>query len=70
MSKGTALRTGNTAVLFNDAQLIADGALGQPSVVRFGAAFREKGWPISVSVITAAQLFEGIKSSLGEAAHE
>ncbi len=69
MSKGTALHTGNTAELFNDAQLIADGALGQPSVVRFGAAFREKGWPMPVSVITGAQLFEGIRSSLGEAAH-
>lgn len=70
MSKGTALRTGNTAELFNDAQLILDSALGQPSVVRFGAAFREKGWSIPVSVITGAQLFEGIRSSLGEAAHE
>lgn len=70
MSKGTALRTGNTAELFNDAKLIADGALGQPSVVRFGAAFREKGWPMPVSVITGEQLFEGITSSLGEAAHE
>ncbi len=70
MSKGTALRTGNTAELFNDAQLIADGALGQPSVVRFGAAFRAKGWPMPVSVITGAQLFEGIRNSLGEAAHE
>lgn len=70
MSKGTALRTGNTAELFNDAQLIADGALGQPSVVRFGAAFREKGWPMPVSVITGEQLFEGIRTSLGEAADE
>jgi energy-coupling factor transport system ATP-binding protein len=70
MSKGTALRTGNTAELFNDAQLIADGALGQPSVVRFGAAFREKGWPMPVSVITGEQLFEGIRTSLGEAAYE
>lgn len=70
MSKGTALRTGNTAELFNDAQLITDGALGQPSVVRFGAAFREKGWPMPVSVITGEQLFEGIRTSLGEAADE
>jgi len=70
MSNGTALRTGNTAELFNDAQLIADGALGQPSVVRFGAAFREKGWPMPVSVITGEQLFEGIRNSLGEDAHE
>lgn len=70
MSKGTALRTGNTAELFNDSQLIADGALGQPSVVRFGAAFRDKGWPMPVSVITGEQLFEGIRNSLGEAAHE
>lgn len=70
MSNGTALRTSNTADLFNDAQLIADGALGQPSVVRFGAAFREKGWPMPASVITGEQLFEGIRYSMGEDAHE
>ena len=64
MAKGRALRTGNTAELFNDAELIAEGALGQPSVVRFGAAFREKGWPIPVSVITADQLFNAVKLSL------
>jgi energy-coupling factor transport system ATP-binding protein len=69
MARGQALRTGNTAELFNDAQLIADGALGQPSVVRFGAAFREKGWPIPVSVITAAQFFESLQMSMSEGLH-
>ena len=64
MAKGRALRTGNTAELFNDAELIAEGALGQPSVVRFGAAFREKGWPIPVSVITADQLFSAVSASI------
>jgi energy-coupling factor transport system ATP-binding protein len=65
MSRGRALRTGNTAELFNDAELIAEGALGQPSVVRLGAAFREKGWPIPVSVITAEQLFAAVQTALG-----
>lgn len=66
MARGRALRTGNTAELFNDAELIAEGALGQPSVVRLGAAFREKGWPIPVSVITAEQLFMAVRNSLGK----
>jgi energy-coupling factor transport system ATP-binding protein len=66
MAKGHALRTGNTAELFNDSKLIAESALGQPSVVRFGAAFRSKGWPIPVSVISAAQLFTAVRHALGK----
>jgi len=69
MARGQALRTGNTSELFNDAQLISDGALGQPSVVRFGAAFREKGWPVPVSVITAAQFFKSLQESMSEVSH-
>lgn len=70
MANGRALRTGNTAELFNDSKLITEGALGQPSVVRLGAAFRERGWPIPVSVITAEQLFSAVSHSLGRSNHE
>jgi energy-coupling factor transport system ATP-binding protein len=66
MAKGRALRTGNTAELFNDAQLIEEGALGQPAVVRLAAAFRAQGWPIPVSVVTAAQFLAAVQSSLGK----
>ncbi len=66
MAKGRALRTGNTAELFNDAQLIEEGALGQPAVVMLAAAFRAQGWPIPVSVVTAAQFLAAVQSSLGK----
>ena len=66
MAKGRALRTGNTAELFNDAQLIEEGALGQPAVVRLAAAFRAQGWPIPISVVTAAQFLAAVQSSLGK----
>ena len=66
LAKGQALRTGNTAELFNDAQLIADGALGQPSVIRLASAFRKQGWPIPVSVITGDQFFNAVRTSLGK----
>jgi energy-coupling factor transport system ATP-binding protein len=64
MAKGRALRTGNTAELFNDVNLIREGALGQPSVIRMANAFRNQGWPIPLGVITLEQLFSTIRVSL------
>lgn len=64
MAKGRALRTGNTAELFNDVNLIREGALGQPSVIRLASAFRNQGWPIPAGVITLEQLFTSIRISL------
>jgi energy-coupling factor transporter ATP-binding protein EcfA2 len=40
MFEGKALRTGDTAELFNDQALISAASLGQPSVVRLAGAFR------------------------------
>jgi energy-coupling factor transport system ATP-binding protein len=66
MSKGRALRTGKTAELFNDINLIREGALGQPSVIRLANAFRNQGWPIPIEVITGDQLFSAVRLSLNK----
>jgi len=68
MAKGRALRTGNTAELFNDVELIREGALGQPSVIRLANAFRNQGWPIPIAVITGDQLYAAIRVSLAKEA--
>ena len=65
MSGGRALRTGSTAVLFNDAELIDKASLGQPAVVRLGSAFREKGWPVPVSTMTNTQLLNALRRCSG-----
>ena len=65
MSGGRALRTGSTAVLFNDADLINKASLGQPAVVRLGSAFRQKGWPVPVSVMTNTQLLNALRQCSG-----
>ena len=65
MSGGRALRTGGTAVLFNDADLINKASLGQPAVVRLGSAFRQKGWPVPVSVMTNTQLLNALRLCSG-----
>ncbi|KAF0111184.1 MAG: cobalt/nickel transport system ATP-binding protein [Chloroflexi bacterium] len=70
MSEGRALRTGNTAALFNDAELIASASLGQPSVVRFASALRTKGWPIPISTVATNQLISVLKKLAGERLHE
>lgn len=70
MSKGRALRTGNTADLFNDSTLIDEASLGQPSIVKLAVAMRAKGWPIPQRVVRAEQLFSALRAMNGEGAHE
>ena len=62
MSKGRSLRTGNTADLFNDTQLIDEASLGQPSIVKLAVAMRAKGWPIPQRVVRAEQLFSALRA--------
>jgi len=69
LSSGKALRTGNTADLFNDAQLINEASLGQPSVVRLAVCMRERGWPIPQRVVKAEQLFNALQTMNGGQAH-
>ncbi len=70
VSKGRALRTGNTADLFNDAQLIDEASLGQPSIVKLAVAMRAKGWPIPQRVVRAEQLFAALRAMNGGGSHE
>ena len=65
MSEGRALRTGKTAVLFNNADLIAKASLGQPTVIRLSSVFREKGWPVPVNTVTNRQLLHALRSCSG-----
>jgi len=69
LSNGRAMRTGNTADLFNDARLINEASLGQPSVVRLAVRMRERGWPIPQRVVKAEQLFSALQAMNGEKAH-
>jgi energy-coupling factor transport system ATP-binding protein len=69
LSNGRSLRTGNTADLFNDAQLINEASLGQPSVVRLAVRMRERGWPIPQRVVKAEQLFNALQTMNGGQAH-
>jgi len=69
LSNGRAMRTGNTADLFNDAQLINEASLGQPSVVRLAVRMRERGWPIPQRVVKAEQLFSALQVMNGGQAH-
>jgi len=69
LSNGRSLRTGNTADLFNDPQLINAASLGQPSVVRLAARMRERGWPIPQRVVKAEQLFNALQAANGGQAH-
>lgn len=69
LANGRALRTGNTADLFNDAQLINEASLGQPSVVRLAVRMRERGWPIPQRVVKAEQLFSALKAMNGGHTH-
>ncbi len=62
VSKGKALRTGNTADLFNDAQLINEASLGQPSIVKLAGVLRARGWPIPQRVVRAEQLFNALRA--------
>jgi hypothetical protein len=70
LSKGKALRTGNTADLFNDARLIDEASLGQPSIVKLAGALREKGWPIPQRVVRAEQLFQALRAVNTGGSHE
>ncbi|MCX6055944.1 MAG: energy-coupling factor transporter ATPase [Chloroflexi bacterium] len=70
MSEGRALRTGNTACLFNDANLISRASLGQPTVVRLASAFRAKGWPVPMSTVTTRQLIETLQGLSNRVRHE
>ncbi|MDP3449198.1 MAG: hypothetical protein Q8R87_01365, partial [Anaerolineaceae bacterium] len=70
MSGGRSLRTGNTAALFNDAELINQASLGQPAVVRLASAFRAKGWPVLVSTMSNGQLLAALRKCSGASAHE
>lgn len=70
MSDGRALNTGNTAVLFNNAELIAKASLGQPAVVRLASVFRQKGWPVPVSTVTNSQLISALRVAAGGLSHE
>lgn len=70
MSGGRSLRTGNTAALFNDADLINQASLGQPAVVRLASAFRAKGWPVPVSTMSNGQLLAALRKCSGASAHE
>jgi len=69
LSNGRAMRTGNTADLFNDAQLINEASLGQPSVVRLAVRMRERGWPIPQRVVKAEQLFNALQAMNGGLTH-
>lgn len=69
LSNGRALRTGNTADLFNNTTLIQEAALGQPSVVRLAIRLRECGWPIPERVIKAEQLFTSLRAIEGGQTH-
>ena len=69
LSNGRAMRTGNTADLFNDAQLIDEASLGQPSVVKLAVRMRERGWPIPQRVVKAEQLFKALQAIEGGQAH-
>lgn len=69
LSNGRSLRTGNTADLFNDSQLINEASLGQPSVVRLAVRMRERGWPIPQRVVKAEQLFKALVAIKGGQAH-
>ncbi len=70
VSRGRALRTGNTADLFNDAQLINEASLGQPSIVKLAGALRARGWPIPQRVVRAEQLFDALHAVNGAGSHE
>jgi energy-coupling factor transport system ATP-binding protein len=70
MSGGRSLRTGNTAALFNDAELINQASLGQPAVVRLASAFRAKGWPVPVSTMSNGQLLAALRKCSGASTHE
>ncbi len=71
LANGRALRTGNTADLFNDADLIQKASLGQPSIVRLASAMRAKGWPIPFRMVTAEQLFTSLRElNNGGSSHE
>lgn len=70
LSNGRALRTGNTADLFNDADLIQKASLGQPSIVRLAAAMRSRGWPIPSRMVTAEQLFSSLRELNAGGSHE
>lgn len=70
MSEGRALRTGITAELFNNADLIRTASLGQPTVVRLSSALRAKGWPIPVSTVTNRQLISALRKCAGGQSHE
>lgn len=69
LSNGRAMRTGNTADLFNDAKLINEASLGQPSVVRLAVRMRERGWPIPQRVVKAEQLFSALQAMNGGQSH-
>lgn len=69
LSNGRSMRTGNTADLFNDEQLIEEASLGQPSVVRLASAMRARGWPIPQRVVKAEQLFNALQAGNGEQTH-
>ena len=65
MSDGHSLKTGNTAALFNDADLIKRASLGQPTVVRLASALRAKGWPVPISTLTNRQLLTALRKCPG-----
>ncbi|HCS40684.1 MAG TPA: energy-coupling factor transporter ATPase [Anaerolineaceae bacterium] len=70
MSDGRSLQTGNTAVLFNNEDLINQASLGQPAVVRLSSAFRAKGWPVPVSTMTNGQLLAALRKCSEGTTHE
>ncbi|HNR02590.1 MAG TPA: energy-coupling factor transporter ATPase [Anaerolineaceae bacterium] len=70
VSRGRALRTGNTADLFNDAQLIDEASLGQPSIVKLAGALRARDWPIPQRVVRAEQLFDALRAINPGGSHE
>lgn len=70
LANGRALRTGNTADLFNDAELIQKASLGQPSIVRLASAMRAHGWPIPNRMVTADQLFTSLRNLNRGGCHE
>ncbi len=66
IANGRALRTGDTAEIFNDRDLIESSGLGQPSVVRLAGALRKRNWPIPLRTVTAEQLFAAIAAIRSE----
>ena len=50
----------------NDAALIQEASLGQPSVVRLAGAMRARGWPIPQRVVRAEQLFDALRRLIAE----